>query len=592
MAHQSTPDVVDFACQTVADLTVLPRTALSDGCRSWVSAAGATHGLWCLDDNSAAAVDNLTVVATSDGVGRWIYFGFAATPAANISVNTEALLSAVNVVALLDGALAWVGNPAGGVGQSQDSTWQIVTQQAGVPALSAHEVIASPTAGRVWVRRANSYNPRWAQQSAWFIDPAAGDDQNTGLTNVTALATWAEFARRMPYVIRDLTITILTSLGANDPISWTPIVRWDKTINAAIPTVTINGTATSSAPAGGANGVINTATQTVGNVPPTYTDTAGAGVTFAVDTLIRITATGVYAIVEKDQGGGTARVSPWYTTALALAAAPVNGQAYTLETWTTAPDIALGGEVNFSISKMTVTGIWDGGAGAPSRTQSAIFTNCKFSSYRPSNSPGNGRWNWFGCVIVSSGNVAVSTGSRSTFIGCGIRMPTTNDWRSAYGGHLVFVDCLLQGNAGAGNTSGGLSAGSPNDNSAGGFIVVNNVGIMDTGNDNALTAKRAGIVEVFGALWGSGNLLKGTVVRDCGRVFVKTNIAPTLTSAGQELELEGSATAVQCVAQVPGTVAVPLVSWANWAAAIVVGVSGFAGNVLDYASGSTICTHN
>jgi len=78
MAHQSTPDVVDFACETVADLTVLPRLALSDGCRSWVSVAGPTHGLWCLDDNGVALVNNLTVVATSDGVGRWIFFGIAA----------------------------------------------------------------------------------------------------------------------------------------------------------------------------------------------------------------------------------------------------------------------------------------------------------------------------------------------------------------------------------------------------------------------------------------------------------------------------------------------------------------------------------
>lgn len=589
MAHQSTPDVVDFACATVADLTTLPRTALSDGCRSWVSAAGATHGLWCLDDNSVALVDNLTVVATSDGVGRWIYFGFAATPAiTSISVNTEALLSAVNVVAFLDGMMAWVGNPAGGLGQSQDSTWQLVTQQGGVPALAAHTCIASPTAGRVWQRLTNIETPRWSQQAAWYVDSVAGDDQNDGNTNGTALATWAEFARRMPVVIRSLTITILSNLGANDPITWTPAIRWDKAINAAIPTVTINGTATNAAPAGGANGVINAATQTVGNVPPTYTDTAGAGVTFAVDTVVRITATGAYAVVAKDEGGGTARVSPWRTIANALAAAPVNGQAYTLESWTTAPDIALSGEVFFNVTKMRVTGAWEGNSGNPSRAQSGSFTNCKFDVFAPSNSPGCGRWTWNGCAIISSSTVAVSTGSRFTFIGSLIRMPLANDWRSQHGGHLVLLDVLLQGNAGAGNTSGGLSAGSPNENSAGGLIVITgNVGIMDTGNDNALTSKRAGIIEIFGTLWGAGNLLKGTVVRDCGRVFVKTNIAPTLTSTGQELELEGAATAIPpLTAGLVVPLASALTTWAQQQAV------PFSGNVLDYASGSTICTHN
>jgi len=139
----------------------------------------------------------------------------------------------------------------------------------------------------------------------------------------------------------------------------------------------------------------------------------------------------------------------------------------------------------------------------------------------------------------------------------------------------------------------GLAVGSPNDSLAGGFIAINtNVGIMDTGTGAAINVKRGGQLEVFDTLWGSGNLGKGTVVRDRGRVFVHANVTPTLASTGQELELEGSATAVQCVAQVPGTVAVPLVSWADWAAAIVAGVSGFAGNVLDYASGSTICTHD
>jgi len=227
MAHQSTPDVVDFACQTVADLTVLPRTALSDGCRSWVSAAGATHGLWCLDDNSATLVDNLTVVATSDGVGRWIYFGFAATPmAVNISVNTEALLSAVGVVAFLDGALAWVGNPAGGVGQSQDSTWQLVTQQAGVPALSAREVIASSAGGRVWQRLIHLATDRWVQQSNWEISALTGNDQSTGAPGAP-IATIAEFIRRVGVggkitPVNQMVVTYLdASIPATDNVFFT-----------------------------------------------------------------------------------------------------------------------------------------------------------------------------------------------------------------------------------------------------------------------------------------------------------------------------------------------------------------------------------
>jgi len=74
MAYQSTPTVVDFECQTTVDLTILPRTAIGNGCRAYVAAAGATHGLWCLDNQNSDPVGP-GVVATSDGVGRWIYYG-------------------------------------------------------------------------------------------------------------------------------------------------------------------------------------------------------------------------------------------------------------------------------------------------------------------------------------------------------------------------------------------------------------------------------------------------------------------------------------------------------------------------------------
>jgi len=217
MAHQSTPDVVDFACQTVADLTVLPRLALSDGCRSWVSAAGATHGLWCLDDTSAAVVDNLTVVATSDGVGRWIYFGSGAGAGIMISVPNEAALTAIVATGLPDGQLAWVGDPAGGVGRSQGATWQLVTQTGGgapAPAISIHMVIASTVAGRVWMRQIELVNQKWIQSITWFIG-GAGNDENDGQTNVTALATGAELTRRMAKQVVGNGAPVVITLLAN-----------------------------------------------------------------------------------------------------------------------------------------------------------------------------------------------------------------------------------------------------------------------------------------------------------------------------------------------------------------------------------------
>jgi len=74
MATQSTPTVVDFECQATTDLTTLPHSALSNGCRAWVSAGGSTQGLWCLNNQNADPIGP-GVVATSDGIGRWIFFG-------------------------------------------------------------------------------------------------------------------------------------------------------------------------------------------------------------------------------------------------------------------------------------------------------------------------------------------------------------------------------------------------------------------------------------------------------------------------------------------------------------------------------------
>jgi len=575
MAHQSTPDVVDFACQTVADLTVLPRTALSDGCRSWVSVAGATHGLWCLDDNSVALVDNLTVVATSDGVGRWIYFGFAATPAANISVNTEALLSAVNVVALLDGALAWVGNPAGGVGQSQDSTWQLVTQVTALPALLAHEVIASSAAGRVWQRQLVATTARWLQQAAWFVSAAAGDDQNDGNTNGTALASYAEYIRRVPYLYVPQTVNILDTLPDSDNLVHSPEVRWHQGLSGTQPTLTVTGTRVLAAAE-----IVAASTDEVANAAPTITVAAAVWVEGTILQVVAGANVGATAVVVRDLTGGVARTTPWRSAAGARVAPPalndtisrvtlptVNIVNVQLTAFTTLPP---------SFNSLNIKGI--------NRTVSAFFTVCSFAGAQNIAATSNGGFHIYsGCSITTSGATASTTGGSTTFYTlCGFAKPTVGAQLWAEGARGSFSACVIERwriNVG--------DIGGP-----GGFVDVSSLGIFDNAAaSTAVKVERGGRLSIGGTLYGPDptGASVGTDVREGGHVDGAAAVTPTLTAA-TELLFENAATAIPEL--VAGAVVPNAAALNNWGA----GAGGwsaatFARNVMSYKTGSAISDH-
>ena len=559
MAHQSTPDVVDFACQTVADLTVLPRTALSDGCRSWVSAAGATHGLWCLDDNSAAAVDNLTVVATSDGVGRWIYFGFAATPmAVNISVNTEALLSAVGVVAFLDGALAFVGNPAGGVGQSQDSTWQLVTQVGAVPALSAHEVIASSAAGRVWQRLLDIQTPRWAQQITWYIDPVGGNDQSAGTVG-DPLLTWAEFARRMPVAATAYTVNILGNLAATDPISWMPRIEWSRQLSATKPSITIVGTETVAA-----NGVFAAgATLPVVNVASQFTVAAHGA--WATGRAVRNTTAGArfgaLAFVSLDMGAGQAECSPWWLAAtFAEAAAPLLNDTFNEITWSTAPEVLTLGittvlqKLDIALLSFGVTSVYQ-------------LNECR----APVSIPAVGTAQLFNGCHCKGGAFSIFVPVLATYVGSFVdRTATTNPITLAGGGVASFLSTLIRGNAA--QTTEGIRVGRRSPSGTGSIGGPGRLGLRRTQYFNLGTAVTSGVVAVMGNVdiedfvSGSGNAALGGAAFEVagGDVRVKTNIIPTVTGA-VELLVDGAANQIPpLVAGALVPAAAPLTTWVQW----------------------------
>lgn len=359
MARQATQDTVDVSVDAVADLTALVNDLrVANGTRAWVTGAGATHGLWCLDQTSALAVDGLTVVATLSGAGRWIYFGAGGGGgAANVNVPNEAALTALGVSALRDGALAWVGDPAGGLGRSQGSMWTLVTQQGalgGEPALAAHVVIASSAAGRVWMRLIEVVNQRWVQSTTWFLGGAGADDENDGQTAGTPLATGQELTRRLARQAvgggAPVTVTIQAAALA------TPI---DLTGVRGI--VSIVGQQASLA-----NGLLNASTainrgantfQTIGSAVFDFTPHVGRKIKLTSGAAGIV---GAEAWIDSIPGPNQAITSPFTTQAggpLSGAVAvvtPAGNEAFNIVSETTIPQVVVDGSSSSSFSQLLV----------------------------------------------------------------------------------------------------------------------------------------------------------------------------------------------------------------------------------------------
>lgn len=60
--------------------------------------------------------------------------------------------------------------------------------------------VQNNTVAGQFLRDENYHDETWLSQSLWYIDGAAGDDENDGLTPATALLTWAELVRRLGQV--------------------------------------------------------------------------------------------------------------------------------------------------------------------------------------------------------------------------------------------------------------------------------------------------------------------------------------------------------------------------------------------------------
>lgn len=339
------------------------------------------------------------------------------------------MLSVVNITALealdttdfVDGSIAYV--------QSLKQNFQLDRQST----LSTDHIIIADVdgvGGGKWVRR-RDYVEEWSRQSTWYVDPAGGDDENNGSTSGTALNTVAEFLRRVVIMKRSMTVNLLNNLPSTDVVG-SPKLETDRVVSTNFPILYYNGSrttlvsstitsATQADPTSGANGSAASITD--------------ASVTWSsyIGKMIVLTSganSGAIAIIDKDLGSGTARLSPWVliddydglsnaTTALGtIISAPANGTTYQIVDLTSVPYVSIVEQNTIKFRDCAIGLIQSSNSSFSSQNTFAMeFRRCSFTTNAGATNPVLQlitraifrACNLGGGILISSGNVIITS---------------------------------------------------------------------------------------------------------------------------------------------------------------------------------------
>lgn len=160
-------------------------------------------------------------------------------------------------------------------------------------------------AGR-W-ERVGLAHPAWSLQTAWFIDPASGNDEADGSTSGTAIKTTLELHRRItanPVVRVPTTITVLASLPATE--CWVA----DFTVDNQGGSLWLKGTRTT-AFSGTLSAKVDLSTASGNGVTAKATSTWT--VANEIGRLIKDVTNTRFSFVAADLGAAQAKLAPWLT---------------------------------------------------------------------------------------------------------------------------------------------------------------------------------------------------------------------------------------------------------------------------------------
>ncbi len=429
----------------------------------------------------------------------------------------------------------------------------------------------------------------WETEAAWFIDPANGDDENDGNSLATAIATWAEFIRRVRVVDIGMTVTILGNIteplrGAfetSSSTSWLKIVGEPTVLAFAAGTTFVDPN-----PAANARGTLTTTDLTV-----SLTGLAGDFANY-VGKIVRAPAADGYNHwpILLTSAANVAQ-GPFWAQDLNNAK-PVNNTRIEVLDLVTAPtmDIVTNGlGVSAQYLKFTSTVTGDAPAlnplrGEPSRRAGtggdilhSTFTACEFSTSV------QGYQSYFiACIFsASASGVAILPCNNviCMFNGGGSLRPL----HVANNGTLIFQGFIVQG---AKLTFGATSTSTQ---TPGSFVsaeacsITAPLGVFDSPTDGIVVTSGANL-SVFD-LYGSGNTAYGVRVEN-GATLRIFGPLPTITGAAGTADLIFSG-ALIAIPPLTGAAVVPptanLARWTDWRD------PPFSRNVVSYSTGAKIC---
>ena len=190
-------------------------------------------------------------------------------------------------------------------------------------------IIAASGGGR-WIRETWAH-PYWETVVDWYIDPATGDDENSGAVGAP-LATHGELARRWgtdPVLRQSTTVHIVGDLGQTDIVNIAVRIKAGATLTyqGATPTATYTGTI---------DGVTarDRATNQQWEIQdlgiPSWNDVEGERLA-----LTSGASAGCVSWVDTDIGGGWANTGEWYDSGLGTYGTPQVGDDFEVQSLVT-----------------------------------------------------------------------------------------------------------------------------------------------------------------------------------------------------------------------------------------------------------------
>jgi hypothetical protein len=222
-------------------------------------------------------------------------------PTTLTTVANLAALAALSTVSLADGSEAYV--------QTVGAYFTLESLSALAP--DGITIIAAAGGGN-WLRTYSAITEQALAQAVWFVDPAAGNDEATGLTSLVPLKHVAEIYRRwattLPQLAQATTINWLSSGPATDPwVALPTFVNGGSLRLQGVPIVTQTTTI----------GVFTAAVRGGANTLATITSPGVPSWAALVGQLIHDTTHPATFYVHADAGAGVAQITNPLTTPLA-----------------------------------------------------------------------------------------------------------------------------------------------------------------------------------------------------------------------------------------------------------------------------------